>query len=112
MDCVFCAIVAGRAPATVVHRWPDAIAIVPHGPVVEGHLLVIPTAHVRDALEDPAVTADAIRRVAEIASRPCNLIANVGRAATQSVWHLHWHVVPRRLGDGLVLPWSAPPSPM
>lgn len=103
--CVFCAIVAGTEPAAVVHRWPDAIAIVPLGPVTFGHLLVIPATHVRDALEDPDVTAAAVRRAAEIAPHPCNLIANVGREATQSVWHLHWHVVPRRAGDGLALPW-------
>lgn len=104
--CVFCAIVAGDAPATVVRRWSDAIAIVPLGPVVDGHVLVIPTAHVRDALEDPEVTAAVARRAAEIAPHPCNLIANVGPEATQTVWHLHWHVVPRADGDGLALPWS------
>lgn len=104
-DCIFCQIVAGEAPATVVHRWDDAVAIVPLGPVVEGHLLVIPTRHVQDALEDPDVTAAAVRRAAEIAPHPCNLIANVGREATQSVFHLHWHIVPRRENDGLALPW-------
>lgn len=104
-SCVFCRIVSGDAPATVAHRWDDAIAIVPLGPVVDGHLLVIPVVHVRDALERPEVTAAAVSRAAEIAPRPCNLIANVGREATQSVWHLHWHIVPRRANDGLALPW-------
>jgi histidine triad (HIT) family protein len=104
-SCVFCAIIAGSSPATVVHRWPDAIAIVPLSPVVEGHLLVIPTTHVRDALEDPDVTASTMRRAAEIAPHPCNLITNVGREATQSVFHLHLHVVPRAENDGLALPW-------
>lgn len=103
--CVFCDIVNGSAPAKIVHRWPEAIAIVPLGPVVDGHLLVIPTTHVRDALEDPEVSAAALRRAAEIAPRPCNLITNVGREATQSVWHLHWHIVPRAVDDGLALPW-------
>lgn len=103
--CVFCQIVAGEAPATIVRRWRDAIAIVPLGPVVPGHLIVIPTVHVRDALERPTVTAAAVKRAAEIAPYPCNLIANVGRAATQSVWHLHWHIVPRAEDDGLSLPW-------
>lgn len=104
-SCVFCAIVAGNAPAQVVRRWDDAIAIVPLGPVVDGHLLVIPTTHVVDALQDPDVTAVAVRRAAEIAPHPCNLIANVGQAATQSVFHLHWHIVPRKVDDGLALPW-------
>jgi histidine triad (HIT) family protein len=108
--CVFCRIVAGQAPAKVVRRWPDAIAIVPLGPVVDGHLLVIPTAHVRDALESPEVTAAVVARAAEIAPHPCNLIANVGREATQSVWHLHWHIVPRAADDGLALPWHPGPG--
>ena len=103
--CVFCEIIAGNSPATVVRRWDDAIAIVPLGPVVAGHVLVIPTVHVRDALERPEVTAAAVRRAAEIAPHPCNLIANTGREATQSVFHLHWHIVPRRENDGLALPW-------
>jgi histidine triad (HIT) family protein len=103
--CVFCDIVNGSAPAKIVQRWPEAIAIVPLAPVVAGHLLVISTAHVRDALEDPDVSAAALRRAAEIAPHPCNLITNVGREATQSVWHLHWHIVPRAVDDGLALPW-------
>jgi histidine triad (HIT) family protein len=103
--CVFCAIVAGDAPATVVYRWPDALAIVPLGPVTRGHLLVIPTVHVPDALADPDVTAATMRAAAELATGPCNLITSVGREATQSVFHLHVHIVPRAAGDGLALPW-------
>jgi histidine triad (HIT) family protein len=105
VDCVFCAIVAGIAPATIVRRWPDALAIVPLGPVVDGHLLVIPTVHVEDYTTDPEVTAVVARRAAEIASHPSNLITSAGREATQSVFHLHAHVVPRAEDDGLALPW-------
>jgi histidine triad (HIT) family protein len=103
--CVFCDIIAGRSPATVVRRWPDAIAIVPLGPVVDGHLLVIPTTHVRDVTEDPAVSAAAMRRAAELSAAPCNVITSAGREATQSVFHLHLHIVPRAEDDGLALPW-------
>ncbi len=109
-DCVFCAIVAGSAPAEVVARFPQAIAIVPHHPVVPGHVLVIPKRHVRDAAEDPAVTG----MVAECAARLArdsilaafNLITSTGRSATQTQFHLHWHLVPRDAGDGLALPWT------
>ena len=103
--CVFCGIIAGTEPATIVRRWPDAIAVVPLGPVVAGHLLVIPTAHVRDALTNPDVTAATMRRAAELAPHPCNLITSAGREATQSVFHLHVHIVPRAVDDGLALPW-------
>jgi histidine triad (HIT) family protein len=104
-DCVFCAIIRGEAPATVVREWDDAIAIVPLGPVVDGHLLVIPKQHVRDFAEDPDVSAAVMRRAAEIVPHPANVITSLGREATQSVWHLHAHLVPRSEDDGLALPW-------
>lgn len=106
-DCPFCEINAGRAPATFVHEWSDAIAIVPLNPVVEGHTLVIPKTHVADFGEDPDVSAATMRRAAELANdgMPMNLITSRGREATQSVWHLHLHLVPRAANDGLALPW-------
>jgi histidine triad (HIT) family protein len=103
--CVFCEIVAGNEPAEVVRRWVDAIAIVPIGPVVDGHLLVIPTIHVRDASESPYTTGQVMARAAEIARPPFNIITSAGREATQSVFHLHAHIVPRAEDDGLALPW-------
>jgi histidine triad (HIT) family protein len=103
---VFCAIVDGLEPAVVVREWPDALAIVPLRPVVEGHVLVIPKRHARDALADPDTTGATFRRAAQYASPACNLITSVGEAATQTVMHLHVHVVPRADGDGLRLPWN------
>jgi histidine triad (HIT) family protein len=106
--CVFCEIIAGRAPATIVREWPDALAIVPLGPVVDGHLLVIPKAHVPDFGHDPDVSADTMWRAALLAQKsdqPMNLITSRGREATQSVFHLHLHLVPRADNDGLALPW-------
>lgn len=105
--CPFCEIIAGQAPATIVDRWDDAIAIVPLGPVVDGHLLVIPTVHVADFTSDPVVSAATMRRAAELMAGmgPCNLITSKGRPATQSVFHLHLHLVPRAANDGLALPW-------
>lgn len=103
--CVFCQIVAGQAVATQVRQWSDAIAIVPLNPVTAGHVLVIPRFHVVDALEDPRITASVMHAAAELAERPCNIITSAGAEATQTVFHLHIHVVPRRQGDGLALPW-------
>ena len=107
--CVFCEIVAGRAPSTVVREWDDALALVPLGPVVDGHTLVIPKRHVADFGEDPEVSAATMRRAAELAAgdRPMNVITSRGRAATQSVFHLHLHLVPRAKNDGLALPWHS-----
>jgi histidine triad (HIT) family protein len=108
MSCVFCAIAAGVAPANVVREWPDAVAFRPLNPVTDGHTLVIPRAHVDDAAVNPAVTALTMRRAAELAegAGSLNLITSVGTAATQTVFHLHIHIVPREDGDGLSLPWT------
>jgi histidine triad (HIT) family protein len=112
--CAFCDIVYGWAPVQVVRRWPDAIAIVPLHPVTDGHLLVIPRLHVPHALADAAVTAATMRRAVELArsegAAALNLITSIGAAATQTVAHLHIHIVPRAADDGLALPWG-PPAP-
>ncbi|GGX40535.1 HIT family protein [Streptomyces noursei] len=108
--CVFCDIAAGKAPATIIREWPDALAFRPRsGGVNDGHTLVIPRTHVADAIEDPDVTADAVRRAAQYAAEAgadLNLITSVGPHATQTVFHLHWHIVPRAKADGLPLPWT------
>ena len=108
--CPFCLIVCGRAPATVLRAWPDALAIRPrHGGVTAGHVLVIPRVHVADVAEDPVVSAATMLRAAELAAEAgdCNVITSRGPAATQTVRHLHLHLVPRAEGDGLLLPWTA-----
>ncbi len=111
--CVFCAIATGTEPATIVREWPDALAIVPRGGVTtDGHLLVIPRAHVATAIDDPTITATVAARAAQLAVElgwdDLNFIDNVGRAASQTVFHYHRHIVRRRLGDGLALPWPQP----
>lgn len=106
--CPFCEIIAGRAPATVVREWPDAIAITPLDPFVLGHVLVIPKKHVADHAADPDTTAVAARRFAELSrdlGHTDNMISNRGRPATQSVFHLHLHYIPRATNDGVALPW-------
>lgn len=106
--CPFCAIVEHRTPAEVLAETAGTVTIVPLNPVTDGHVLIIPKRHVRDAAESAAVTALAFGRAAlwirDVG--PCNLITSVGPEATQSVFHLHLHVIPRRADDGLRLPWS------
>lgn len=106
-DCVFCRIVAKETPAEVVAEWPDVIAIVPLNPVVEGHVLVIPKAHVGDWTSDEDVTMYTIGAAVQLAPEGAsNVITSAGADATQTVRHLHFHIVPRFEGDGLKLPWS------
>ncbi|MFG2570875.1 HIT family protein [Streptomyces sp. NPDC048567] len=109
MNCVFCAIISGQAPSTILREWDDALAIKPLGGVNDGHALVLPRTHVANAIEDPDVTADTVRRAAQYAAEigaDLNLITSVGPDATQTVFHLHWHIVPRAKADGLPLPWT------
>lgn len=78
--------------------------------IAAGHMLIIPRRHVPDFSTDAAASAAVMARAAEIAgdfTGPVNLIASRGAAATQTVNHLHLHLVPRRAGDGLALPWTA-----
>jgi histidine triad (HIT) family protein len=106
-DCVFCGRV-GRGE----YDAGDAFAVTfrPLNPVGPGHRLFIPRIHVADALDDPLVTAMTARFAAEWAAREgvgaCNLITSRGPEATQSVYHLHWHLLPRLKNDGLHLPWT------
>ncbi len=106
-DCPFCKrIKAGEYDGT---GW-NAVSFVPLNPVTPGHLLVVPLRHVEHALAEPGVTADTMRFAALLARglgvESCNLITSVGAPATQTVKHLHIHIVPRREGDGLSLPWT------
>lgn len=114
-DCVFCSIVNGSEPAAMVAAWPDAVAFIPLDPVTPGHVLVVPTIHVPDFAADPAVTAATTTRAAELVRtlprNDWNLITSRGHHATQSISHLHLHLVPRRPGDGLALPWTGQETP-
>jgi len=104
--CPFCEISAGRAPAQFVQEWDDAFAIVPLGPIVPGHTLVIPRDHVKDATTDLDVSALTMYRACELAQgMEANILTSIGKAATQSVFHLHLHLIPRKHNDGVALPW-------
>lgn len=107
--CPFCQIVAGRTAAALVREWPAAIAIVPLNPVAPGHTLVLPRRHIRDFTDpapDVAATMVAASELARDLGGSMNLITSRGVEATQTVFHLHLHLVPRRAGDGLPLPWA------
>ncbi|WNG86211.1 HIT family protein [Mycobacterium sp. ITM-2016-00317] len=111
MSCVFCAIVAGRAPAIRIHEDDDYLAILDIRPFTRGHTLVIPKAHTVDLTDTPPQTLAGMaalgQRIAKAARSSGlhadgnNIAVNDGKAAFQSVFHVHLHVVPRRDGDKL-----------
>ncbi|WP_274919439.1 HIT family protein [Streptomyces sp. WZ-12] len=111
-DCPFCQIIHNGAPATIVQEWADALAIVPRrGGCADGHLLVLPRGHVADFTTDPVVSATVQLRAAELAAQiggQWNYLTSCGPDATQTVFHLHGHLIPRAAGDGLALPWAHP----
>jgi diadenosine tetraphosphate (Ap4A) HIT family hydrolase len=111
VSCVFCAIVAGEAPAIRIYEDDDYLAILDIRPIVRGHTLVIPKKHTADLTDTPADTiADLVRigqrigkaaRASELEADGNNIAINDGRAAFQSVFHIHLHVAPRKSGDKL-----------
>lgn len=108
-DCVFCAKIAA---GDVDRRWPAVVCFEPLNPVTPGHMLVVPVVHVPDVATDPFWSGQAMHAAAELAAQvgDCNVITSRGAAATQTIRHLHLHVIPRREGDGLALPWTGQQS--
>jgi histidine triad (HIT) family protein len=113
-DCIFCKIVAGEAPATVVHEDERTIAFMDINPATRGHMLVIPRRHARDLLEIDAEDLSATVAVGQQLARRAmerlgadgvNLLNSCGQAAWQVIFHFHLHVIPRYDNDPLRLPW-------
>lgn len=111
--CIFCSIVRGDAPSHQVYEDEHVLAFLDIRPFSAGHTLIIPKAHAAGLGElDPATGG----RVFQVAQRIAlglrrstlpvdgvNLILNDGRAAQQSVFHVHVHAIPRRYGDKLTM---------
>jgi len=107
-DCLFCAIVAGRSAASIVFEDESSVAFLDVRPVFPGHALVVPRAHVETfaelpaALLGPVMTASQrVSRAVEQAMEAHGTFVAMNNRVSQSVPHLHVHVVPRRRKDGL-----------
>jgi len=118
-DCIFCKIVAGELPATIVDEDERTLAFMDISPATRGHALVIPRAHARDLheidREDLEAVAATAQRVAarardKLGADGVNLLQSSGAAAWQTVFHVHVHVIPRYDGDPLKLPWTPAPG--
>jgi histidine triad (HIT) family protein len=118
-DCIFCKIVAGELPSEVVQEDEHTVAFMDINPWTRGHALVIPRAHSPNLYE---VGEDELRHAASAAKRLAlrmrerlgcdgvNVLNASEPAAWQTVFHFHFHVIPRYAGDPLRLPWVPQPG--
>lgn len=107
-DCLFCRIVAEEAPAALVLETPECVAFLDTRPVFKGHTLVVPRDHVDTLTELPARLRDpflaTVQRLAAAVREGLGAQGSfvaMNNTVSQSVPHLHCHVVPRTKGDGL-----------
>ena len=120
-ECVFCAIVAERLPAFIVASEPAGMVFLDTRPVFPGHTLVVPREHVPTLADLPAEALPGyfglVQRVAvavEVGLAADGTFVALNNKVSQSVPHLHLHLVPRHPGDGLFSPklvWKRRPYP-
>lgn len=118
-DCLFCKIIAGDLPGTMVDSDELTVSFMDINPVTRGHALVVPRTHSRDLHEIGSEDLVAVTRAAQrLAARArdalgadgVNLLNFCGRAAWQTVFHFHMHMIPRYDGDPLRLQWIPGPG--
>jgi histidine triad (HIT) family protein len=118
-DCIFCKIVAGEASATIIDEDERTVSFMDINPATRGHALVVPRDHARDIhtiqradLEACVHTAQRLagKAVERLGADGVNVINAAGRVAWQSVFHFHFHVIPRYVDDPLRLPWTPAPG--
>ena len=109
--CIFCRVASGEVPSNIVHRDDLVLAFLDVSPLMLGHVLVVPVAHV-DTLDDlpPALVGplfEVVRRMSmalQSALGAGGTFVAINTRLSQSVPHVHVHVVPREEGDGLFSP--------
>jgi histidine triad (HIT) family protein len=118
-DCIFCKIVAGELPATIVDEDERTLSFMDIAPATRGHALIVPREHSRDLLsidaDDLAAVGLAAQRLARrvtdrLGAEGVNLLNSCGAVAFQTVFHFHVHVIPRYEGDPVRLPWVPAPG--
>ena len=118
-DCLFFKFVAGEMPGTIIDSDELTVSFMDINPVTRGHALVVPRSHSRDLyeidIEDLAAVTRAAQRLAArardaLGADGVNLLNFSGRAAWQTVFHFHLHVIPRYDGDPLRLQWVPGPG--
>ena len=107
-ECLFCRIVSGELPATIVYEDDNSVAFLDHRPLFPGHTLLVPREHVETLGELPVKlvapyfeAAQLLSRAVESAMEAEGTFVAMNNRVSQSVPHLHVHIVPRRKKDGL-----------
>jgi histidine triad (HIT) family protein len=120
-DCIFCKIAAGRIPCVRVFEDDVLLVFMDIGPLAAGHVLLVPKKHYELLSDMPPEEAAhvgsklpaLVRAVrAAVGAEGVNLLQNSGRASGQEVMHVHFHLIPRRPGDGLGYRWPAKKADM
>ena len=110
MPCVFCDIIARKAPAHIVYEDDDLIAFLDNHPIADGHTLLVTKRHYERLGEIPGeMIAKLFTKAQELnetvvrkmSAQGANISVNDGKAAHQLVPHIHVHIIPRRSNDGV-----------
>jgi len=119
-SCIFCKIIRSEIPSFKIFEDDEILAFMDVNPIAAGHALVVPKFHSKDIYETPAewvgTTIAGARRIAVAVEKTLepagiNIVPN-GPGAKQSVFHLHVHVMPRGMDDGLTMNWELEPGDM
>lgn len=114
-NCIFCKIASGEVPSSTVHEDEMFRVILDLSPAAEGHVLILPKKHFKDVCElDEIISAKVLPLAAKLGSAMkkslgCagfNIVQNNGKAAGQTVFHFHVHVIPRYEGGPDMVSWK------
>ncbi|MBO6521341.1 MAG: HIT family protein [Rhodospirillales bacterium] len=120
-ECIFCKIIRGEIPSFKVWEDDKTFAFMDINPVAKGHALIVPKFHTPNIYEAPqewlGPTLGAVGRVAravrdEVQPDGMNILQANDKGAAQSVFHIHFHVIPRIVDDGLTMNWDMVPGDM
>ena len=113
-QCLFCKIVEGKIPSTKIYSDSHCIVFLDINPINHGHVLIVPRHHHKDLTELPSNVASHVASIIPAIATALmkatkadgmNLVVNNGIAAGQTIFHGHWHLIPRFTDDSVNWPW-------
>ena len=118
-ECVFCKIIRGEVPSVKLYEDERTYAFMDINPLSSGHSLVIPKHHAENIYVTPSHASGAamalLSKVSAAINRAVepegiNILQANGPGANQSVFHIHFHIIPRSTNDGLTMNWALQPG--